>query len=50
MKHEQALKCAPLSAERRCAVLSQGKIPGIFTSGVRKLAQLGYNYSAFRKS
>jgi DNA repair exonuclease SbcCD ATPase subunit len=44
------LECAPLSVYRRCAALSQGKATGIFISDVRKLTQLGYNYSAFRKS
>jgi len=47
---ESALECAPLSADCRCAALSLGKATGIFISDVRKLTQLGYNYSAFRKS
>lgn len=50
IRQQQTLKCAPLSAARRCVALSPGKTTGFFISDVRKLTPLGYNYSAFRKS
>jgi|RifCSPhighO2_12_1023870.scaffolds.fasta_scaffold01569_3 hypothetical protein len=50
MHRQQTLECAPLSADRRCVALNPGKATGFFSSDVRKLTQLGYNYSAFRKS
>jgi hypothetical protein len=50
MQRQQTLECAPLSADRRCVALHLGKATGFFSGDVRKLTQLGYNYSAFRKS